>query len=148
MTAVLPDAVFTDLAATAAADGIQQLVVGAAITRNRRILLLQRPADDFMGGIWELPSGKTEPGETLPAALAREVTEETGLHITAITSYLGHFDYTSGSGKLSRQFTFTVDIAAPEPITLTEHDACNWADPATGLPVTDAVKTVLAPLSA
>jgi hypothetical protein len=47
-----------------------------------------------------------DPGETLAAALAREVDEETGLDLEAITAYLGDFDYTSGSGKPSRQFNF------------------------------------------
>ena len=79
VTAVLPDNAFTDLARQAAADGIQQLVVGGIVHRDGAVLLLKRPDDDFMGGIWELPSGKAEPGETLDAALTREVIEETGL---------------------------------------------------------------------
>ena len=147
MTAVLPDTVLTGLTATASADGVQQVVVGAVIRDQNAILLLRRPPADFMGGIWELPSGKAEPGETLQTALIREVAEETGLKITGITAYLGHFDYQSASGKHSRQFTFTVEVAAPEPVTLTEHDAFDWADLNDRLPVTDAVKTVLTPLT-
>jgi 8-oxo-dGTP diphosphatase len=79
------------------------------------VLLLKRPANDFMGGIFELPSGKVEPGEDLKPALAREVEEETGLTVAVAMAYLGRFDYTSGSGKKSRQFDFVVTVDAPEP---------------------------------
>ncbi len=96
-----------------------------------------------MGGIWELPSGKVEPGETLDAALTREVTEETGLTVTGILAYAGSFDYESGSGRKSRQFNFAVDVARPEPVKLTEHDAYAWTPVTDDLPVTDAVKTLL-----
>ncbi|SDU62504.1 hypothetical protein SAMN04489733_7229 [Amycolatopsis keratiniphila] len=35
-----------------------------------------------------------------------------------IRRHLGTFDYTSGSGKASRQFNFVVDVAATVPIAL------------------------------
>lgn len=124
-------------------DGVQQLVVGAVVQHDGEVLLLQRPDDDFMGGIFELPSGKVEAGEALDAALKREVKEESGLDVAAIRDYLGSFDYTSGSGKKSRQFNFAVDVASPEPIELQEHDAYAWTPLAEELPVTDAVKNVL-----
>ncbi|WP_194817953.1 NUDIX hydrolase [Nocardia sp. XZ_19_385] len=124
-------------------DEVQQLVVGAVVAHEGKVLLLQRPADDFMGGIWELPSGKVDPGEALDQALIREVKEETGLKIAGIRKYLGEFDYQSGSGKKSRQFNFTVDVVDPEPVELTEHDAYTWTSLAEEPPVTDAVKDVL-----
>lgn len=131
------------LAADAAHEEVQQLVVGAVVRCDGKILLLKRPEDDFMGGIFELPSGKVEPGENLDEALRREVDEETGLKISGIREYLGHFDYRSGSGKTSRQFNFVVEIAAPESVELTEHDAHLWASLTEKLPVTEAVKRVL-----
>ncbi|OQS13936.1 DNA mismatch repair protein MutT [Nocardia donostiensis] len=124
-------------------EGIRQLVVGAVIVHNGRVLLLRRPDTDFMGNIWELPSGKVESGEPLDTALFREIEEETGLDATNLRHYLGAFDYLSGSGKRSRQFNFVVDIVEPEPVTLTEHDAYVWSDLAEDPPVTDAVKEVL-----
>ncbi|MBF6340654.1 NUDIX domain-containing protein [Nocardia abscessus] len=125
-------------------DEVQQLVVGAVVQHGGRVLLLQRPADDFMGGIWELPSGKVDPGEAIDQALIREVKEETGLEVTAITNYLGEFDYQSGSGKRSRQFNFTVEVGHAGPVELTEHDAYTWTSLVEEPPVTDAVKQVLA----
>lgn len=140
---MVDDSLIEQLTAEAEADGVQQLVVGAVVQHDNKILLLQRPEDDFMGGIFELPSGKVEDGELLDAALIREVKEETGLDLSQITDYLGCFDYTSGSGKKSRQFNFAVDVAAPEPILLQEHDAYQWTPLAEEPPVTDAVKGVL-----
>lgn len=143
MTVVLPAEVFVDLVRCAAADGIQQLVVGAVVQHDNDVLLLKRPETDFMGGIWELPSGKVEKNESLDQSLAREVLEETGLTVTDITATLRSFDYTSGSGRRSRQFNFAVDVAAPEPVNLTEHDAYAWRPVTRDLPVTDAVRAVL-----
>lgn len=140
---MLPAELFADLAQTAVAAGVGQLVVGAVVRHDNRVLLLKRPETDFMGGIWELPSGKAEPGEPLDQALTREVLEETGLTVTDIREYLQSFDYVSGSGKKSRQFNFTVDVAAPELVKLTEHDTYAWSPVTEEMPVTDAVRAVL-----
>jgi 8-oxo-dGTP diphosphatase len=136
-------ALLEELTTTAKAEGIQQFVVGAVVQEEGNVLLLQRPDDDFMGGIFELPSGKVEPGEGLDDAVKREVEEESGLTVTALREYLGHFDYTSGSGKHSRQFNFAVDVATSEPVELTEHEAYLWAELGDEMPVTEAVKEVL-----
>jgi 8-oxo-dGTP diphosphatase len=131
-----------NLTAKAHNDGVQRLVVGAVVQHDNKVLLLKRPEDDFMGGIFELPSGKVE-DESLDEALRREVKEETGLDVWSIRDYLGRFDYTSGSGKKSRQFNFVVDVAAPEPVELQEHDVYVWSPLHDEPPVTDAVKDVL-----
>lgn len=134
------------LADEAERDDIVQLVVGAVVRDGQGVLLLHRPADDFMGGIYELPSGKVDPGEDLYTALVREVKEETGLDVadvTDVTDYLGHFDYLSGSGKASRQFTFAVEVVTTVPIVLTEHDEHRWHPLTEEAPVTDAVKKIL-----
>ena len=51
----------------------------ALIDADGRVLLAQRPAHKFMGGLWEFPGGKVEPGETPEAALIRELHEELGI---------------------------------------------------------------------
>lgn len=55
--------------------------VGAIITRGDRVLLARRghpPAE----GAWSIPGGRVEIGETLPAALRREIQEECCLEVT------------------------------------------------------------------
>ena len=132
-----------ELVAAAADDGIEQLVVGAVVADGERVLLLRRPADDFLPGLWELPSGKVEPGEDLHAALAREVEEETGLRVAGVGAYLGSFDYRSGSGRRSRQFTFATSCGPGPAVVLTEHDEFRWSGPGDDPEVTAEVRTIL-----
>lgn len=134
----------TELTHKDIADGIEQQVVGAVIDHGGQVLLLQRPVDDFRGGTWELPSGKVEADEDLIAALHREVAEETGLTIAAITAYVGAFDYTSGSGKPARQHTWSVTVTSANEVRLTEHDAYTWVSSADDHSVSAEVKAMLA----
>jgi 8-oxo-dGTP diphosphatase len=54
-------------------------VVAAIIWRGERFLAVQRPPGAKLAGWWEFPGGKTEPGESLDAALVREIREELGV---------------------------------------------------------------------
>ncbi len=55
------------------------VVAAALVDADGRVLVQQRPADKSMGGLWEFPGGKIEPGETPEAALIRELREELGI---------------------------------------------------------------------
>lgn len=105
-------------------DGIEKVVVGAVIFLSQETpLLLRRTASDFMGGLVELPSGTVDKGETLVETLVREVKEETGLSVASIVSYIGYFDYLSGSGKKTRQLSFMVKTSDTNVTLSSEHDA-------------------------
>ena len=56
------------------------VAVGAVILDGNRVLLVQRGQEPLKGE-WSLPGGAVEIGETLEAALAREVREETSLDV-------------------------------------------------------------------
>jgi 8-oxo-dGTP diphosphatase len=57
-------------------------VVAAVIERAGRILIARRHAGSHLGGLWEFPGGKRQPGETPEAALVREVREELDAAVT------------------------------------------------------------------
>ena len=55
----------------------------ALIDADGRVLLAQRPEGKSLAGLWELPGGKVDPGETPEAALIRELREELGIETKA-----------------------------------------------------------------
>ncbi|MFE6053206.1 NUDIX hydrolase [Kitasatospora sp. NPDC056446] len=132
------------LVSEARQDGITSFVAAAVVTEAARILLVRRKPDDFMGGLWEIPSGKVEEGESILDALHRETAEETGLTIGAVDGYIGHFDYPNSRGGTTRQFNFAVTVAKAEPVVLSEHDAHQWALPDDLPEVSDAVRELIA----
>lgn len=62
---------------------IPHKLIGVAVIWNERheILIDQRKQDDLLGGLWEFPGGKIEPGETVEACIQREIREELGIEI-------------------------------------------------------------------
>ena len=62
------------------------LGVGALIFEDAKILLVERGKEPLKG-YWSLPGGILETGEKLEAAIRREVREETGLEIEALSIF-------------------------------------------------------------
>ena len=58
-----------------------QIVVGAAVVHEGRLLAARRTAPAAAAGRWEFPGGKVDPGETEIEALVREVEEELGVTV-------------------------------------------------------------------
>jgi len=58
-------------------------VAAGLILHEGRYLITRRKAGTHLGGLWEFPGGKREPGESLEACLRRELREELGVEITA-----------------------------------------------------------------
>ncbi len=64
--------------------------VVAVVIYNARgeYLLAQRPAGKVYAGYWEFPGGKVEPGESLDAAVKREIREELGIEVLRADPWL------------------------------------------------------------
>jgi A/G-specific adenine glycosylase len=60
-----------------------EAVIGI-IEKNGKFLISKRPDSGLLGGLWEFPGGKREPGESLDETLRREIREELGVGITNI----------------------------------------------------------------
>ncbi len=60
---------------------VVQVACVALINDQNQILLAQRPDGKAQAGLWELPGGKLESGESPELALCREIQEELGLDI-------------------------------------------------------------------
>ena len=57
-------------------------VAAALIFRDGKLLITQRPSGSPLGGLWEFPGGKREPGETFERCLVREIREELDVEIS------------------------------------------------------------------
>lgn len=96
------------------------VVTCALIKENGRILLAQRSDS----GLWELPGGKVEPGENLPACLAREIAEELGVRVE-VTNALATVEDHTPNGRPLNLHAFSCRLNHGRPRAL-EHRALAW----------------------
>lgn len=75
-----------------------QVVVGAVIYHETKLLIAQRRHPDVGGGLWEFPGGKVEPEESESEALVREIQEELELEIS-VHDFIAEQKFTNPSGK-------------------------------------------------
>ena len=115
-----------ELRKQATEDGVTRLVIGVAIAKDGRLLIVRRIPDGFMGGNYELPGGGVDKQETILEGIKRETLEETGLEVIDVLSMHGGFDYQINQKKI-RQFNFLVKTKGHD-VTLEplEHDAFSW----------------------
>lgn len=107
------------------------LLVSAAALINSagRVLIAQRPQHKQLGGLWEFPGGKVEPGESPEQALVRELREE--LDVTVETNALTPFAFASHAYEDFHLLMplYVVRTWQGEPIAR-EAQALAWAAPA------------------
>jgi mutator protein MutT len=63
------------------------IVAAAIIRRDLHILLTKRPANVHLANLWEFPGGKVESGESLEAALRRELREELDIEANVLDEF-------------------------------------------------------------
>jgi 8-oxo-dGTP diphosphatase len=101
-------------------------VTAALLEEQGRILIARRRPGKHMGGRWELPGGKVEPGETPEQSLARELAEELALEVR-VGEFLcaAPFDV---DGVRLELLVYRVERIAGEPALL-EHEEIRWVAP-------------------
>jgi len=89
------------------------LVTAAVIRRDPTYLLAQRPPQGLLGGLWEFPGGKVQPGETLAEALRREIEEELGTRIE-VGQTIGVYRHAYSHFRITLH-AFHCRLTGPEP---------------------------------
>lgn len=70
------------------------VAVGILANSHGEILIAQRPAHTYGGGLWEFPGGKLEENEDVFSALQREFKEEIGIQVHTANPWLKiQYDY-------------------------------------------------------
>jgi ADP-ribose pyrophosphatase YjhB (NUDIX family) len=112
------------------------LAVSAAVFRQGRVLIVRRARAPLIGH-FTLPGGGVELGETLAAALARELMEEVGIE-AEIIAFNRHVEAIIHEGERIRAHfviaSFVARWTTGEPRLSDEVDAIEWIDAAAGLP--------------
>ena len=125
------------------------VAVGVILDADNRILLSRRAADSHQGGLWEFPGGKVEACESVQEALFRELHEELGIEIGAVTPLLQvHHDYGDKAVLLDvwvvRHFVGNAKGREGQPLVWTAcGDLKDYRFPAANVPIVEAVKNLL-----
>ena len=101
-------------------------VTAGILSRDGRVLIALRRPGKHMGGRWEFPGGKIEPGETPEQSLSRELREELDLR-TRIGELLCSVPY-EGDGVSLELMVYRVDAFEGTPV-LREHQEIRWVTP-------------------
>jgi 8-oxo-dGTP diphosphatase len=136
----------------ATAPGRPQLAVSAAIFRDGRVLVVRRARRPALG-LYSVPGGRVEFGETLTQAAQREVREETGLAI-AIAGLAGWREVLPDPARGSTGHYVILSFAARwvsgDVVLNDELDDARWLDPdvfagpgPAGLPTTEGLTDII-----
>jgi len=125
------------------------LAVSAAIVRDRKVLIVRR-ARPPARGLYTLPGGGVEVGETLVEAVVREVREETALVVEPV-ALAGYREAIArdDDGRIERHFVilpFAARWIAGEAMLGHELSEAMWLDPAAlgGLDTTAGLAEIVA----
>jgi 8-oxo-dGTP diphosphatase len=108
--------------------------VGAVVVSEAGQVLLVKRQNEPLAGQWSLPGGMLELGETLEAGVAREILEETGLHVE-VGPLVEVFDriLLDDQGGVRHHLVlvdYVCRVRGGVLLAATDVDAAIWADPA------------------
>jgi ADP-ribose pyrophosphatase YjhB (NUDIX family) len=130
--------------------------VGAIVhDRGHRLLLIRR-AHEPGRGLWSLPGGRVEPGETEHEAVVREIAEETGLTVRVLR-LAGRVRRPAPGGRVYDIGDYLCEVAESDaadatdsdtgrtPVAGDDADDVRWVDAAefARLPVVEGMEVVL-----
>jgi 8-oxo-dGTP diphosphatase len=113
----------------------QRIACKAIIVHRAKVLIIREAATYADGtniGKYHLPGGRIEPGEPFMEGLAREILEETGLHVQVGSPiFVGEwFPDIRGQQNQIVAIFFACTARTNRVILSEEHDAYHWIDPA------------------
>jgi len=117
-------------------------IAGVSV-RDGRVFVARRSPGGSMGGTWEFPGGKCEPGESDAEAVVREYDEEFGLRVVPGPT-IGESGFVNGV-KPYELAAVMVEFDG-EPPALREHDEYRWvgAEELVALELSDSDRSLLA----
>ena len=112
------------------AESVIDVVCLVLLDGQGRVLAARRPPHKSLGGLWEFPGGKIDPGETPEAALRRELREELGLEVGRLVPMDSHeHHYEFGTIRLWPLLA-RCDGGEHPKMVLHEHTEVRWVDAA------------------
>ena len=112
-----------------------EVAVGAIVVRDGSVLLVRRARGAGVG-LWSIPGGRVDLGETMEAAVRRELAEETGL-VAGDVRHVGHVERI-GAGWHFVIHDFLVDAPAGDACPGDDASEVRWV-PLGGLGAVDGL---------
>ncbi len=108
------------------------IVVGGLIYKKSQMLACRRSVHKDQSGLWEIPGGKVEMGESYTEALKRELKEELNLEVV-VQNHIATSDVQIPQKSLRIvMYVYSCSIINREddrPITSIDHDDLKWIHP-------------------
>ncbi len=125
-------------------DGSVVLAASAVVTDGAGRVLLIKRGKEPQKGRWSVPGGSVEPGESLQAAAAREVLEETGLQVS-IGLELWSLTTPTADGRLFEIHDFAATVTGGDLRAADDADDARWVhlEELDGLPLTVGLASYL-----
>ncbi|HPK53544.1 MAG TPA: NUDIX hydrolase [Smithellaceae bacterium] len=112
---------------------VPRVGVGAITIHQGKVLLVKRGVEPSRG-LWAIPGGTLELGETLQECAAREILEETGITIkVGACIYVFDFFQRDKDGKIKFHFVivdFAAEYVSGEPRGADDAEEARWLAPA------------------
>jgi len=100
----------------------KELVIGA-IVKSGRILIAKRPSSGLLGGLWELPGGEVNAGESHAKALRRCLKKSVGLRVK-VGGLVASVDHAYSHFRVTMN-VYRCDFVSGE-VSANEHDEFKW----------------------